>query len=481
MLKAKRSIKESIFTSHMLIIIISAILTIIVFDLCLKFYINRQTNIQLKNASDMIEKSMKTELTELVNAEKTGNYKKTSNTLLSIDKIIKKAQTYLDINYAILGEKQNVLYPSKENSEEYPLLEKKLIPMIEKKYWLLASSNESNVFNFNINGKRYVAIIYDLKSKNNPDMGYLLFYSDLDKSSKLTNFVNIMLLSILFVTAIIALIISNNVSKKISLPISELSKYAKLIGERQYDVEFKQYDDVEIVELADTMQAMAQKLSSYDNAMKTFMQNASHELRTPMMSIQGYAEGIKYGVIDEKEKAVDIIIDESKRLSVLVEDLLYLSKIDALQEKLCFENINAEYVIRSSIERVNGIALNGEKIINFEYKEAPIIFKGDEEKLMRAIINVIGNCVRYAEKNIYVTLKKEEKGIVVGIEDDGHGFEEKEISQIFDRFYKGKLGNYGLGLAIAKSIIEKHNGTIEAKNSVKGGAYFEICLPQNYI
>ncbi len=136
-----------------------------------------------------------------------------------------------------------------------------------------------------------------------------------------------MLLLILLVTALIASIISNNVSTKISYPIYKLIAYAKKIGERKYDTDFEKYNDDEIGELANTMNSMAQKLSAYDNTIKTFLQNASHELRTPLMSIQGYAEGIKYGVVDEEEKAIDIIIEESTRLSELVNALLYLSKI----------------------------------------------------------------------------------------------------------------------------------------------------------
>lgn len=123
------------------------------------------------------------------------------------------------------------------------------------------------------------------------------------------------------------------------------------------------YNDDEIGQLAETMHSMAQKLSAYDNTMKTFMQNASHELRTPLMSIQGYAEGIKYGVVKDQDKAVDIVIEESKRLSQLVEDLLYLSKLDAFQEKMNFEKISAEDMIRSIIEKHDGsiIAENGIK------------------------------------------------------------------------------------------------------------------------
>ncbi|WML34796.1 HAMP domain-containing sensor histidine kinase [Clostridium sp. OS1-26] len=356
-------------------------------------------------------------------------------------------------------------------------MQNNLIPAINKRKLITSETKKNNVFYFNVSGKRYAATIYPLESSNNLKKGYLLIYSDLDKSSKLTTIVNIMLLSIMLIAAIIALIISNNVSEKISRPISQLSKYASKIGERKYDMEPIKYNDDEIGQLAETMYSMTQKLSAYDNTMKTFMQNASHELRTPLMSIQGYAEGIKYGVVDDQNKAIDIVIEESKRLSQLVEDLLYLSKIDALQEEMNFERINTEDMIRSSIERVSGIAVKNEKVISFSSSENNIMLQGDEEKLIRAIINILGNSLRYSKKYIDVTLKKEGSKIIILLEDDGPGFDEKDITNIFDRFYKGKQGNYGLGLAITKSIIEKHSGSIVAENRIKGGACFKITLP----
>ncbi len=281
-----------------------------------------------------------------------------------------------------------------------------------------------------------------------------------------------MLLLILLVTALIASIISNNVSTKISYPIYKLIAYAKKIGERKYDTDFEKYNDDEIGELANTMNSMAQKLSAYDNTIKTFLQNASHELRTPLMSIQGYAEGIKYGVVDEEEKAIDIIIEESTRLSELVNALLYLSKIDGMQDDFKNESIDVVNLIKSSIKKVNGIAVKNGKTIKFinEKKENSFII-GDNEKLVRALINILGNCLRYCNKEIIVLLNDN-----IEISDDGFGFDEDDIAHVFDRFYKGKGGNHGLGLAITKSIIERHGGTVIARNKEDGGASFIISL-----
>jgi signal transduction histidine kinase len=269
--------------------------------------------------------------------------------------------------------------------------------------------------------------------------------------------------------------ISKLVSRKISKPMTELSNFAKKIGEREYEALPDEYDDEDMDNLAVTMHDMARKLSAYDNTIKAFMQNASHELRTPMMSIQGYAEGLKLGVVEDKEAALNIIIEESKRLNLIVEDLLYLTKLDSLQESLNLEKLQLEEVLKSCIERVNGIAVKNHIKIMLSL-DKNLYLMADDEKITRAIINILGNALRYAREIIRIEAKQQESKIIINIVDDGPGFEAKDLPRIFERFYKGKGGEHGLGLAITKSIIEKHGGSITAQNSENSGACFEIRL-----
>ena len=221
---------------------------------------------------------------------------------------------------------------------------------------------------------------------------------------------------------------------------------------------------------------MSEKLETYDKAQKTFLQNASHEFRTPLMSIQSYAEGIKYNIISEKE-GVEIILDETKRMTHLVEDLLYLSRLDAIEELYDFETIDLNEMIFCCTDRVNNIAIKSNIVINVNAPSSAYKIKGDREKLERALINILSNCIRYAESKIEISFKPtEKKKIIIEISDDGPGFNKEEINSIFDRFYKGNKGNFGLGLAITKNIIEKHEGTIKAAN-LQPGALFIIELP----
>jgi signal transduction histidine kinase len=433
-----------------------------------------QARNQLLSAAQIVQRVMNTEV--LGGSELLTEDKEVLKSILKINRVLKQTQTFLDINYAVVGINGKVIFP-REASLEPDAISNHIMPALKKKI-AISSQKEKRIIYFNADNSKYVSLLQNINTEENKRLGTLVLYSDLNNSRRIMINVNLMLLSIMFFTGLAALYVSSRVSKKISKPISELSDYAKKIGERQYKVEALSYEEDEIGDLAKTMEAMADKLNTYDSTMKTFLQNSSHELRTPLMSIQGYAEGIKHGVVEDKEGAVEIIIEESKRLTNIVEDLLYLSKLDARQEDMNLDTLQAEEFLRDCMERVNGIALQKEIKLSLLTIEDLIVFKADEEKLSRAVINVLGNCLRYAKKEIKVYLSREASKVIITIEDDGPGFEPQELPNIFDRFFKGSGGKYGLGLAITKSIIEKHKGSIAAINNSEGGALFRISIPQ---
>lgn len=471
------SIWKRIFFSHISIVLISLLLTAVVFNQCLRIYIKNDTKSQLVSASTFIEKYMRTDtLIENKRDSSVRDDKEAVKSLLKISRQLKKTQTFLDINYAVIEKSAKVITVNGENNGEDEMIQKYIGPVLRQNVGSLEMGKKKLIY-FKNEGTEYSALVQPLKLDNRQRTLYLVLYSDLKKSRELTFVVNIILLSILLIATTVALLISYSLSKKLSKPIIQLNKYAKQIGEREYNAVFTKYNEDEIGQLADTMQGMAQKLAAYDSTMKIFLQNASHELRTPLMSIQGYAEGIKYDVVDNRDSAVEIIIEESKRLSGIVEDLLYLTKIDAMQETLNLEELQAVDLVRSAIERVNGIALQCGKVITLTSKDSSIKFLGDEEKLIRALINILGNCLRYAQNHIELALKQDGAHVSIIITDDGTGFEKETLGNVFDRFFKGKGGNFGLGLAITKSIIDKHHGSITTENKLEGGACFTIHLP----
>ena len=207
---------------------------------------------------------------------------------------------------------------------------------------------------------------------------------------------------------------------------------------------------------------------------QTFFQNASHELKTPLMAIQGYAEGIQAGVMDTGS-AAEVILEESDRMTELVEELLDISKIDMGRQRFALSEMDVRELLYDSIRAVEPTAAGGIAIVP-DFPEEPVMVSCDDTRLRRAVTNILSNGVRYARSQLHLTCRTEKRHVTIRIQDDGDGIAEEDLPHIFDRFYMGKSGKSGIGLALTKEIIHLHKGTIHAYNG-DSGAVFEITLP----
>ena len=207
---------------------------------------------------------------------------------------------------------------------------------------------------------------------------------------------------------------------------------------------------------------------------QTFFQNASHELKTPLMAIQGYAEGIQAGVMDTGS-AAEVILAESDRMTELVEELLDISKIDMGRQQLALSEMDVRELLYDSIRAVEPAAAGGIAIVP-DFPEEPVMVSCDDTRLRRAVTNILSNGVRYACSQLRLTCRADKRHVTIRIQDDGDGIAEEDLPHIFDRFYMGKSGKSGIGLALTREIIHLHKGTIRARNG-DTGAVFEISIP----
>ena len=289
-------------------------------------------------------------------------------------------------------------------------------------------------------------------------------------AAKYDNFIdNIygMLLVILAIAMLFTLIYALFISRSISRPIKKLCVFADEIGRGNFMQNEYAFRDRELIDLNSRMNETAQKLKENDENQKTFFQNVSHELKTPLMSIRGYAEGIKYGVFEKQndlDNAADIIISESERLNDLVSDLLYISKMDAAGGLASAKKTDLAELSKSCVEKLRGLLVNNDKKIEIAPPAKKIYINCNEENLIRAIMNVVANCVQYAKSIVEISFCENEKSAFLRIRDDGPGISEKDLPNIFKRFYKGAAGRHGIGLSIAKSIMEQHGAKITARN-----------------
>ena len=208
---------------------------------------------------------------------------------------------------------------------------------------------------------------------------------------------------------------------------------------------------------------------------QTFFQNASHELKTPLMAIQGYAEGIQAGVMDTGS-AAEVILEESDRMTELVEELLDISKIDMGRQQLALSEMDIRELLYDSIRAVESAAAASGITIAPDFSEEPIMVKCDDTQMRRAVTNILTNGLRYARSELRLTCCADRRQVTIRIQVDGVGIAEADLPHIFDRFYMGRSGKSGIGLALTREIIHLHKGTIRARNG-DTGAVFEISIP----
>lgn len=214
---------------------------------------------------------------------------------------------------------------------------------------------------------------------------------------------------------------------------------------------------------------LGKKLEQNDKAQKTFFENTSHELKTPLMAICGYAEEIEMGVITDYSQAGRMIVSQTERMSKLIEDILYLSKMESGTEPLKCEPIEMASLVQDILMPLEGIVNRRNLSVSLELDEGYV--NGDPEKLEHAIANLITNSVKYACSQIEISWKNQ----VLSIWNDGGELSTEDFSHMFERFYTGQNGNSGIGLALSKEIVEMHGWKLSAKNDRHGICLSMVC------
>lgn len=283
------------------------------------------------------------------------------------------------------------------------------------------------------------------------------------------------LLLVFIIGTMAATILSYLLTRKLVTPLTRLQRQLKKVETRQFDQIERIKATGEIKEVEQSIYDMASELQRYMTSQQAFFQNASHELKTPLMTIQGYAEGIRDHVFDEEdsEKGLEIMVTEVRRLKAIINEMILLAKLDSDQAVYEFKEVQVAHVIQQVIERT--LPLASERNITLEFNaEAEITLQADEEQLLRALLNVTVNGLRYANSQVMITVKRVQKEKIILIEDDGEGISKELIPHVFHRFVKGKEGETGLGLAISRAIVTQLNGKITVEESELGGAKFKM-------
>lgn len=283
----------------------------------------------------------------------------------------------------------------------------------------------------------------------------------------------------LIIASLVAAIVGLVMMRRIVRPFGQLKEAIGQVENRDFHTKIQIKTGDELEDIANAFERMVQSLRAFDEGQKRFLQNASHELKTPLMAIRGYAEGLRDGVFapEEASRILDIVASESVRLKNLVDELIYLSKLETLEDVYAFSEVDLSNLIYQTLERIHPLAQKKGVRLLCDIPDESAITTVDRDKMVQALINLVANAVRHARRQVFIRLRVEECYVII-VEDDGDGLADGEYERVFERFFHGAKGDTGLGLPIAKAIVEKHHGRIYVQNADERGARFIIELPR---
>ncbi len=403
----------------------------------------------------------------------------------------------------------NMVYPR----EEY---EREAVEPLAKacRQYIQETDDEASGYTVQLSsddGKEYLSRI--LKVPNDTkEIKYLISYCPVSDIGAWVGAASLRVLLISFAAAVIIILFLIYTAENVNKSIYRLCDETEKIGKGSFAGIDYSFDIAELEQLRLSMNLMSERLKEAENAKNRFYQNISHDLRTPLMSIAGYAQGIETGVFDDPLHAAHIISDESMRLTGLVEGLLNLSRMNAA-DKPKLVKLDLKEELQDIYEHMNGLAVMSDKQLNMHLADNVGSVLADSESLEQIIENILSNALRYAKKEVSLTAERidnrernatgcisvagvhdahaesahihhknahdENKPqgsqcVIIRIVDDGNGIKAEELPHIFERHYKGEEGCFGFGLAIAKAAADRIGATLSAENTEGKGACFTL-------
>ena len=327
-------------------------------------------------------------------------------------------------------------------------------------------------------------IIYGIKLD---DSNYAFVSASLEPIDTTITVLKNQFIYVTMLVIILSLIVSYFVSRKISSGVIKINKESKKLSKGNFDVKFDTDQPIlELSELAKTLEYTKDELSKTENLRRELLANVSHDLKTPLTMIKAYAEMVRdvtYKDDTKRTKDLNIIIEETDRLNVLVNDILELSKIQSGTQKLTIEQFDLEKFVKNIIKRYDIMSEN--KKYKFKVSiNKNIIVSADRKRIEQVMYNLINNAINYTgdDKKIIISALELENTVRIEVKDTGKGIDKEELENIWDKYYKidkthsrEQVGS-GVGLSIVKNILINHNCNYGVE-SIKGNGttfYFEL-------
>ncbi|WBW96245.1 sensor histidine kinase [Oceanirhabdus sp. W0125-5] len=456
-----KSIKSRIIVSHLIVILTTILIIGGALYIGIKnYYYSSIEDILIKNAhisSDVYGKYMSNKKLEVIADDLIKSFSQSINVEVQI----------IDNNGLVLADSLSVYTLSKIKSSD-----------IEK---ALYGSTAVWKGKERYTSENIMAVSEPLKVRENV-VGVLRFVTSLEEVNSLINKNIITYTLVALIVIIISTVVSILISKTIIYPIKNVTDTAKLMAKGEFSVRAnKKYDD-EVGSMADTLNYMAEEILKNEKLKNDFISSVSHELRTPLTSIKGWALTLKlkeFTDVEKRKAGLDIIVEESERLTSLVEELLDFSRFQSGRITLNIEEINIEELLLSILKQMQPRAKRNKISLKVNLHKLPII-KGDRNRLKQVFINIVDNALKFTAEGgcISIYTDFDDDYLCIFVEDNGIGIKPEHLKKVKDKFFKAdsKKAGSGIGLAICNEIMILHEGKLEIASSIQLGTKVKVCL-----
>ena len=286
---------------------------------------------------------------------------------------------------------------------------------------------------------------------------------------------------------VVAVLLSIYLSRSVIAPVRAMSLAAQRIAEGRYEERVQVRGEDELARLALQFNQMAEKLSEVEAMRRRLIGDVSHELRTPLTAIKGSMEGLMDGVLPAAPETFQQIHSEADRINRLVDDLQELSRVESRAYTLDLRPVDLSSAVQTVMKRLAPQAEAKRIALDADLRPDLPRLLADEDRLVQVLTNLTGNALQYTPENgrVIISARRDQQEIRVSVQDTGAGMSPEHLPHIFDRFYRVDAsrsrregGGSGIGLTIARALVEAHGGRIRAESAGEGqGSVFSFTIP----
>lgn len=317
-------------------------------------------------------------------------------------------------------------------------------------------------------------------------IGAMFFHTDVSRTNDSIRKVYLDVLLSACIAVILAILAVTYITSRMTKPIVDMNNAINRFSRGKYEARVNITSHDEVGQLGQSFNEMANEINALEQSRRSFVANVSHELRSPLTSMRGFLEAMQDGTIssEDQPKYLDIVINECKRMTGMVNDLLDLARIESGQYELKLEPFDLnELVIRTVFTfeaRINAKHID----VNMDFDAEHTMVEADQSQIAQVIRNLVDNAIKFSPDGGALTMRivTDKKLAVMSVIDQGDGISPDDLPYVFDRFYKAEKAHTpsgsssGLGLSIVKRIIEQHDQTIKAESQLGKGATFTFTL-----